>query len=178
METQRLILYYTAYSTRLIREFTLINGRANKTQHTQPSSHLGRARTSRTTLGAARSKTPIPNLHPHRSIPVGSPHAPLIAPKLLPLPDLDGGLALLQRLLARPPRRLPMRGRQRDQDALLADRDRPQSMDHGDGRQAVLRLHRPRHAQEAVERFRHVGAVPELLDRLAVEVVARRACLV
>ena len=94
--------------------------------------------------------TPLPTLTlppplTHPPIPIRPPHPPIlplppVAHKNLPLPNLDPALTLLQRLLARPPRRPPMRRRQRDQNALLADRHRAQPVHHRDGRQLVFRV--------------------------------------
>jgi len=116
------------------------------------------------------------NPHPHRPIPISPPNPAFLPPKLLLLPHLDPALTLLQRLLARPPRRLPMRARDGYEDAFLADGDHAEAVDHRHRRQGVLDRYRLADLQHRAQRFRLVRRVLELLDRLAGEVVAGGAC--
>lgn len=111
-------------------------------------------------------------LHAHGAIPIRPPNT-LLPFKLLPLPDLDLLLALLQRLLAGPPRRLTMRRRHRDEDALLADGHRAEPVDHGDPLEAVFGGYRFADGEHAAQGERLVGRVLQLLDGFASEVVTR-----
>ena len=61
--------------------------------------------------------------------------------KPFPLPDLYLIFTSLQRLLAGPPRIVPVRSRHCDQHALVPDRDFAQPMHDGDGRERVLPFH-------------------------------------
>jgi hypothetical protein len=116
------------------------------------------------------------NPHTHRPIPISPPNPAFIPSKLLLLPHLDPALALLQRLLARPPRRLPMRARDGYENAFLADGDHAEPVDHRHRCHGVLDGYRLADLQHGAQRFRLVGRVLELLDRLAGEVVTRCAC--
>ncbi len=119
--------------------------------------------------------TPLPlNLDPHLPVSISPPNTPFLTTELLQLPHLNPSLTLLQRLLARPPRRLSMWRRHRDQDTLLSNRNRAKPMDHGYGGQIVLRPDVAGDGEECGEGEGGVGCVLELEYGFVIKVVARR----
>lgn len=111
-------------------------------------------------------------------VSIGPPNPALNPAEVLPLPDLDHGLAPLERLLARPPRRVPMRSRHGDQDAFLPDRDVTQAVRHGDGRERVLVLGGARDGHHRFQRQRWIRRVFQPRDALALGVVSRGSCVI
>lgn len=106
--------------------------------------------------------------HTHRAIPICPPH-PLPVRELLTLPHLDPLLALLESLLARLPRRLPMRRRHGDEDALLADGHEAQTVRHGDGGERVFAQEGGGDGEHGLQGEWRVGCVGEVGDGFAVE---------
>lgn len=69
-----------------------------------------------------------------------------------------------------------MRAGDGDQDTLLADGDCAEAVNHRNGCQGVLEGYRLADSQHGLESFGLIRRVLELLDGLAAEVVAGRAC--
>jgi hypothetical protein len=116
------------------------------------------------------------NPHPNTPIPISPPNTAFLAPKLLLLPHLNLLLAFFESFFARSPSGLAVRAGDGDQDTLLADGDCAEAVNHRNGCQGVLEGYRLADLQHGFESFGLIRRVLELLDGLAAEVVAGRAC--
>ena len=106
-------------------------------------------------------------------IVVGPPNAAAVH-KLLSLPDLDHGLALLQCFFARRPRRLAMRSADEDEDAILPDGNITQPVHDGNPDQPVPFVAVLRNGEQRLQSQWCVGYICEGLYGFPFEVVASR----
>lgn len=93
------------------------------------------------------------------SIPIRPPNSSLLPVKFLKLPYLDFFLDSLERFLARPPRRLPMWGRNGDQDALLRNRHNAEPVHETDGCQIMFIFDGLCDWEHAAQSQRRIGCI-------------------